>query len=73
MTGQQALKQYRRMRRRAFYPDSLSDPDKQMINQYIAGFSEPEKNMAMMLERINKILEQNGRKIHPIRVSMYVQ
>lgn len=44
-----------------------------MINQYVARFAEPEKNMVIMLDGINKMLEQNGRKIYPMRVSVYVR
>lgn len=60
------------MRRKTLYPDSLTDPDKQIINQYIMGFAEPEKNLALMLEGINKMLEDNGRKISPTSVTVYV-
>lgn len=73
ITGKEAMMQYRRLYKKTFFPDPLTETDKQMINQCISGFAEPEKHQKALSDIVNRMLQQNGRRVYPMRVNKYVQ
>lgn len=73
ITGKEALRQYRRLYKKTFFPDPLTETDKQMINQCISGFAEPEKHQKALSDIVNRMLKQNGRRVYPTTVNKYIQ
>lgn len=73
ITGKEALRQYRRLYKKTFFPDPLTETDKQMINQCISGFAEPEKHQKALSDIVNRMLQQNGRRVYPTTINKYIQ
>lgn len=72
ITGKEALRQYRRLYKKTFYPDPLTETNKQMINQCISGFAEPEKHQKALSDIVNKMLQQNGCRVYPTTINKYI-